>query len=131
MKTNSRTIPILDCLTISVTMSGVRLQRHPTPCYYVAYRLLLLNSSEKSVRLEGRKWILRDRQGNTRIIEAANVFNQQPVLTPGAVYCFSGEQRFTLPPQHMEISLFGTDARNNPFITPPFIFPKHCFNLPW
>lgn len=131
MNTNPRILPIRDCLAVDIAISGIRIERNPRPGYLLVFRLNLLNKINGSIRLEGRKWILRESNGHTRVIEAAHVFNQQPVLTPGAVFSYGGCQNFLTPPAAIELSFFGTDSRNHPFITPPFIFPKQAFALPW
>ncbi|MBQ3239727.1 MAG: ApaG domain [Akkermansia sp.] len=131
MNTNPRILPTLDCLDMGVTMSGISISRSPRPEYRLSFRLQMRNKSHHSIRLIGRKWVLRERGGKTRIIEAANVFNQQPVLTPEAVFCYGGSQCFSTPPTGVEISLFGSDSRNRPFITPPYSFPRGSFSLPW
>lgn len=131
MSTNSRTLPVRDCLDMGIAVSGIRIARNPRPAYQLIFRLRMNNKGNRSVRLLGRKWILRERGGRTRIIEAANVFNQQPVLTPGAVFSCGGCQDFDTPPTAAEVCFFGTDSRNQAFITPPLAFPRRCFTLPW
>lgn len=131
MNTKPRSLPIRPCLEMGISLAGVRVSRHPRPCYRVVYRLHMRNVSTGSVCLLGRKWTLRDRSGHTRVVEASQVFNQQPVLTPGAVFSCSGSQDFDTPPVGMEVSFFGTDRQNHPFITPPLTFPARTFELPW
>lgn len=123
-----RTLPVRDFLEMGVVQAVVQISRSPRPEYRVLFRLRLLNASGSSVRLVGRKWTLRDRAGNTRIIEAAQVFNQQPVLTPGAVFACDGMQTFETAPAGMEVRFFGLDQRGIPFITPSLIFPRSTFS---
>ncbi len=116
---------------MGICLSAIRVSRGRTPSYRVMFRLRLHNMGQESVRLIGRKWQLRDAAGHTRIIEAAEVFNQQPVLRPGDVFSYSGSQEFSpAPPVAMELRFFGTDQSNRPFITPALIFPRKCFTLP-
>ncbi len=129
MSTNFRVLPVLDCLDMGVALAGISIARNPRPEFRLGFRLKLHNKGNRSIRLVGRKWVLRERSGKTRIVEAANVFNQQPVLTPGAVFSYGGCQCFDTPPTGVEISLFGTDSRNRPFITPPYSFPRRCYTL--
>ena len=118
MSTECRSLPVRDYLDMGVTMSAVQYTRAPRPAYRVLFRLRMQNAGSGSVRLLGRKWTLRDRSGNTRIIEAEHVFNQQPVLTPGSVFSYSGSHTFDTTPAGMEVRFFGTDQRNEAFITP-------------
>lgn len=110
-------------LRLRVALAGLQLARLPEPCYKVFYRINILNGESGSVRLMGRKWHLRDITGNTQIIEATQIFNDAPVLTPGAVFSFSGYQVFRKPPLLAELRLFGQDHTGRPFITPPLQIP--------
>lgn len=119
MSTESRTLPVRDYLDMGVMMTALQYARRPRPAYRVSFRLRMVNAGRGSVRLLGRKWTLRDRSGTTRIIEADHVFNQQPVLTPGSVFSYSGCHTFDTVPTGMEVRFFGTDQSNEAFITPP------------
>lgn len=129
MNTEASTLPVLDVLHMEVPLSGVHISRTPEPCYHVIFRICMHNASDISVRLKGRKWLLRDSSGQSRIIEAEHVFNQCPVLAPGAVYSYSGCQSFTMPPVNMEVRFFGEDQRGIPFISPALIFPRHMLRI--
>ncbi len=121
-------LPERDHLDMGISFSALRVSRGRVPTYRVMFRLRMMNAGNESVRLVGRKWMLRDAAGNTRIIEAAEVFNQQPVLRPGDVFSYSGYQEFSpAAPKAMELRFFGTDQSNRPFITPPLVFPRQCF----
>ncbi len=127
----SRSLPERDCLDMGISLSAMSMRRRPRPLYRVMFRLRMHNIGQESVRLVGRKWMLRDAAGDTRLIEAAQVFNQQPVLKPGDVFSYSGYQDFSpAAPVAMEVRFFGTDQSNRPFITPPLVFPRKCFALP-
>lgn len=122
MNTESRSLPVRDYLDMGVTMTTLQYTRRPRPAYRVTFRLRMANTGSGSVRLLGRKWTLRDRTGATRIIEAAHVFNQQPVLTPGAVFSYGGCHVFDTVPTGMEVRFFGTNQSNEAFITPALKF---------
>ncbi|MBQ2379877.1 MAG: ApaG domain [Akkermansia sp.] len=130
MSTESATLPILDALSMRVTLAGLRITRSPEPLYHVFFRVALHNAAGFSVRLKGRKWLLQDTSGASRIIEAAQVFNQDPILTPGAIFSCSGCQAFSRPPVNMELRFFGEDQWGTPFITPALVFPRQCFRAP-
>ncbi|MBR5522448.1 MAG: ApaG domain [Akkermansia sp.] len=123
-------IPERDLLNMTVARVGMTLLRRPVPMYKLCFQLHFCNVSQTSVRLLGRKWTMRDSSGQTRIIEAGEVFNQEPVLVPGAVFSYAGQQDFTHPPVSMQVRFFGVDQMNEPFITPPLVFPRYCFTLP-
>lgn len=130
MSTDSLSLPVVDVLDMGISLAGLRISRYPEPVYHVFYRIRLHNAGEYSVRLKGRKWFLQDSTGDSRIIEAAHVFNQDPILTPGAVFSYSGYQPFARPPVQMELRFFGEDQWGSPFISPALIFPRHCFRAP-
>lgn len=114
-------IPISElCLAYSETREA----------YRMVFRLNMLNTSRLNLRLLGRKWTMRDAADRTFIIEADHVFNQDPMLTPGAVFSFGGHHDFTAPPVSMEVRFYGIDQMLVPFITTPCIFPSRCFRLP-
>lgn len=127
MNTDVTTLPVLDILDMGVALAGMHITRRPTPLYHVFFRLRMHNAGDVSVRLKGRKWLLQDVSGDCRIIEAAHVFNQSPILSPGAVFSYGGSQPFTRQPTHMELRFFGEDQWGRPFITPALIFPRYCF----
>lgn len=130
MSTDRLSLPVLDVLDMGIAMAGLRITRYPEPLYHVFFRIRLHNAADFSVRLKGRKWLLRDTSGESRIIEAANVFNQAPILIPGAVFSYGGCQDFSRAPINMEVRFFGEDQWGAPFITPALIFPRQCFKAP-
>lgn len=130
MSADASTLPIRDFLDIGLSLAGVQTLRSPKPLFQVFFRLHMHNSGGTSVRLLGRKWILQDDSGDTRIIEARGVFNQTPILSPGSVFSYSGRQTFQRRPILIELRFFGTDQYAEPFITPAIKFPRKCFRLP-
>ena len=127
MSTDNRSLPVNPGLELRLVMAGVQALRHPRPLYRAIFRVAISNQCQRPLRLLGRKWILRERNGSTRIIEADKVFGNTPVLTPGAVFSTSGTQEFDTPPVAMELRLFGTDEYGTPFISAPLHFPRSCF----
>jgi uncharacterized protein affecting Mg2+/Co2+ transport len=127
MSTDTRSLPICPALELRLIMAGVQAIRIPHPVYRVLFRISICNNGNRPLRLLGRKWVLRERNGNTRIIEADKVFGSTPLLTPGAVFATSGTQEFETPPVAMELRLFGADEFSTPFISEPLHFPRNCF----
>ncbi|MBR5887198.1 MAG: ApaG domain [Akkermansia sp.] len=130
MSTDGHSLPVLDVLDMGIALAGLRITRYPEPMYHVFFRIRLHNAGECSLRLKGRKWFLQDNTGDSRIIEAAQVFNQSPILTPGAVFSYSGNHSFNRPPVRMELRFFGEVQWGTPFISPALIFPRQCFRAP-
>lgn len=124
------TLPERDYLHMEIALSAVEIRSEislrPTTRYRLIFRINLQNTTSTSVRLLGRKWLLREQKGLPRIIEAQNVFNEQPIIEPGSIFGLSGCHDFNTPPTHAELRLFGIDQTNTPFITPPLLFPKRA-----
>ena len=130
MSTETATaLPQRDWVKMHLALSALMLSRGARPLYRVLFRVALLNDSDVGVRLLGRKWVLRDRSGTTRVIEAQQVFNQRPVLTPGSAFSFGGCHELERPPTGMELRLFGTDQADGLFMTPPLVFSRRCFEM--
>lgn len=127
MSTDTRSLPVYAPLELRLIMSGVQAMRRPRPVYRSLFRINICNTGSERVRILGRKWTLRERNGNTRIVEAAKIFNENPILEPGAVFECSGTQEFDTPPVAMELRLFGTNELGSPFISEPLRFPRSCF----
>ncbi|MBR1998105.1 MAG: ApaG domain [Akkermansia sp.] len=119
----NKRLPELATVRMRAALVGLQLVREPLPRYKVFFRINILNEGQGSVRLLGRKWQLEDACGNLQIIEAAQVFNDEPVLTPGAVFSFSGGHYFDKPPAYMALRLFGQEHNGHPFITPALVLP--------
>lgn len=119
MHTKALSLPEKDLLCMRVGFVGVQMKRHPKPYYKLAYRINLLNDSELSVRILGRKWLIIQHNGTRSIIEAGQVFNAEPILAPGAVFTLFGSLHFPRLPRRLELRLFGKDQTGQPFITPP------------
>lgn len=127
MNTDNRSLPVCPSLELRLIMAGVQALRYPRPLYRALFRVSICNRGARPLRLLGRKWTLRERNGSTRIIEADKIFGTTPTLAPGAVFATSGSQEFDTPPVSMELRIFGTDEFGTPFISEPLHFPRNCF----
>lgn len=124
-------LPERNYLEIHVPIYELCISHSPTDYVYrMVFRVSILNISRLNLRLLGRKWMMRDVNGNTFIIEGNRVFNQVPMLAPGAVFSYGGYHDFAAPPASMEVRFFGVDQMLTPFISTPGIFPARCFRLP-
>ncbi len=130
MITKPHSLPEEDYLNVKLLVAGVRASGRVPRRIQLAFQILVGNESKESVRLKGRKWMIRDASGEVSVIEAENVFNMQPLLKPGEVYCYAGNHVFSAPPTHMELRFFGLNRSAMPFISPAFSFPKAALRLP-
>lgn len=125
MSVDASSLPERHYLDIGISLKSIQRTSRTGAACRVCFRLHMCNTGGSSIQLLGRKWILRDSSGETRIIEANHVFNQTPVLAPGAVFSYGGCHDFRGVPRLMEVRFFGKDQNASPFITPPvaFTFP--------
>jgi len=59
-----------------------------TPHAFV-YFLTISNLSQETVKLLGRKWILRGRDGQTEIVEGDGIVGETPTLPPGEKFSYN------------------------------------------
>lgn len=121
-------LPERDFLHLELALAAVQYSPQVSPHYRLIFRIDLYNPSPVSVRLLGRKWVLREYRASTRIIEAQQVFNERPVLEPGSIFSMSGCHDFDTPPTSVELRLFGVDQTNTPFISHALSFPRQALN---
>lgn len=119
-----------DYLNVKLLVAGVRTAGRAPRRIQLAFQILIANESRESVRLKGRKWMIRDASGEVSVVEAENVFNMQPLLKPGEVFSYAGNHVLTAPATHIELRFFGLNQAAMPFISPPFSFPKAALVLP-
>jgi ApaG protein len=54
--------------------------------FMFAYRIVIQNLSDTTIRLINRKWFIFDSNGTQRIVEGEGVVGVQPVIEPGQSY---------------------------------------------
>jgi ApaG protein len=59
-----------------------------TPHAFV-YFIAIANLSDRTVTLQGRKWILRPETGPLEVVEGDGIVGQEPVLRPGEVFRYN------------------------------------------
>lgn len=123
-------LPERHYLDMQVSLSELCLLPSQRPRYRMVFRIDMRNVSKLGIRLLGRKWMMHDAAGHLHVMEADHVYEQDPLLTPGAVFSYGGRHDFDYKPVSMELRLFGIDQLLIPFITTACRFPNHCFELP-
>ncbi|YCM44728.1 ApaG domain [Verrucomicrobiaceae bacterium 227] len=53
------------------------------------YFLSIVNDSDRKLTIWGRKWIVRDRNGETVVVEGRGVVGETPVLGPGERFSYN------------------------------------------
>jgi ApaG protein len=87
----AKTFELLPGLKASVTrvvhdpsLSAPKDRPHP-----FVYFITILNESEETVQIFGRKWIVRDIEGRTEVYEGDGVVGQFPRLVPGQQFKYN------------------------------------------
>lgn len=57
--------------------------------YVFAYRVLISNEGDASVKLISRYWLITDGNGDTREVKGQGVVGEQPVIEPGGTYIYT------------------------------------------
>ena len=78
--------------------------------YPFVYFISIINDSDQVVRISGRKWVLKDRDGDTVIVEGEGVVGEKPQLGPGERFNY---RSYHVVKSETEVtgSFFGNDAK--------------------
>jgi len=110
---------------LNVTVDGVQYDvSRPAPPerpHPFVYHISIHNGSEETIRIFGRKWIVRDTDGDTMVVEGDGVVGQFPNLSPGQT--FSYDSYHVIKSESTATgSFFGTTEEGRPVCVriPPF-----------
>ncbi|WP_262693470.1 Co2+/Mg2+ efflux protein ApaG [Kordiimonas aquimaris] len=88
-----------DVMTFEAVTDGIRVavqsyflddQSEPSENQYVwAYRIKIMNESEKSVQLMARQWVIINGEGLTKEVSGEGVIGEQPIILPGQHYVYT------------------------------------------
>lgn len=73
------------------------------------YFITILNDSTERVRILGRKWVIRESDGEVTVVEGDGVVGQTPVLEPGDDFSYNS-YHVTAQNAHVCGAYFGTTA---------------------
>jgi len=85
---NFEPLPGLSVTVDSVSYDPTRPAPPDRPHPFV-YHLSIHNASHDVVRIFGRKWIVRDTDGDTMVVEGDGVVGQFPNLSPGETFSYN------------------------------------------
>ncbi len=57
--------------------------------YFFAYRIVIANEGEQTVKLISRHWVITDGNGETEEVRGPGVIGEQPVLAPGEHHAYT------------------------------------------
>jgi len=88
MKTTFEHLPGLNATVEEVSYDPTRPAPPDRPHPFV-YHVSIVNGSTETVNIFGRKWIVRDTDGDTLVVEGDGVIGQFPKLEPGEAFSYN------------------------------------------
>jgi len=79
---------------LSAVLEGLRYQFGgpnvpPEKPHVFIYFIKISNKSDRTVQLLGRKWIVRENQGELLVIEGDKIVGEEPLLEPGEAFSYN------------------------------------------
>ncbi|MBK8040560.1 MAG: ApaG domain [Verrucomicrobiaceae bacterium] len=88
------------------------------------YHISIRNASPETVSIFGRKWIVRDTDGQTMVVEGDGVVGQFPKLSPGETFSYNS-YHVVKTESTASGSFFGTTGHGRPVCTRIPAFEMH------
>jgi ApaG protein len=88
------------------------------------YHISIHNDSPETVSIFGRKWIVRDTEGQTMVVEGDGVVGQFPKLSPGETFSYNS-YHVVKTESTASGSFFGTTSHGRPVCTRIPAFDMH------
>lgn len=124
-KPTSDRIPV-ELPGLHVTVDEVRFEPGagalPERPFCFVYFISIHNDSDRTVTIKGRKWVVRNSQGEITAVEGDGVVGQFPTIQPGSKFSYNSYHLLDAPPAVAEGSYIGVDEDQNAVLTriPPF-----------
>ncbi len=64
--------------------------------YRFAYFLTIVNESEETVDIKGRKWVVREKSGHITAVEGDGVVGEFPRIAPGGRFSYNSSHLVTV-----------------------------------
>lgn len=77
------------------------------------YFLTITNLSDRTIQLQGRKWVLKGESGNVHIIEGEEIVGQMPILDPGEDFSYNSYHAVSEYTEALG-ALYGVDEFDDP-----------------
>jgi ApaG protein len=90
------------------------------------YYITIHNDSETPVTIVGRKWIVREANGNCLVVEGDGVVGQRPRIEPGGNFSYNSYHVIAADAE-VEGSYLGFDDAQRPLVVR---IPKFSLNIP-
>jgi ApaG protein len=76
-------------VTVDRVVFAPHLDAPPERPYPFVYFITILNASDKTVTLKGRKWVVTDSQNQSVVVEGEGVVGKFPMLSPGDSFSYN------------------------------------------
>lgn len=76
-------------VTVDRVVFAPHLDAPPERPYPFVYFITIHNTSDKTVTLKGRKWVVRDSQNQSVVVEGEGVVGKFPTLSPGESFSYN------------------------------------------
>ena len=90
------------------------------------YFITVVNNSSERVRIIGRKWIVREQDGETTVVEGDGVVGQTPILEPGEDFSYNS-YHVVADSASAQGALFGKTADESSVVA---VIPEFNLDLP-
>jgi len=91
-------------------------QAPPDRPYAFRYTITIENLSPETVKIFGRKWIIRDKSGRVEVVEGDGVVGKTPELPPGEKFTYES-YHLILTESIAEGAYFGLTDQKKPIFT--------------
>jgi ApaG protein len=120
VSTHFDTLTGLTVTVDSVTYDATRPAPPDRPHPFV-YQISIHNHSDQTVSIFGRKWIVKDSDGDTMVVEGDGVVGQFPKLAPGQTFSYNS-YHVIKSDSTATGSFFGSTSTGHPVaaVIPPF-----------
>ena len=103
-------------VTVDKVVHMPQLEAPPERPYPFAYYITIHNASEDTVTIKGRKWVVKDDEGNCLVVEGDGVVGKFPRLEPGDEFSYNSYHTIGSD-SVVEGSFFGTKEDGTPVLT--------------
>lgn len=103
-------------VTVDKVVYMPQLEAPPERPYPFAYYITIHNASEDTVTIKGRKWVVKDDEGNCLVVEGDGVVGKFPRLEPGDEFSYNSYHTIGSD-SVVEGSFFGTKEDGTPVLT--------------
>lgn len=90
------------------------------------YFITIINDSNDRVRINARKWVVRENSGEITVVEGDGVVGQTPVLEPGENFSYNS-YHVSASDSHVSGAFFGNTADDRKVVT---TIPEFKLELP-